>query len=43
MLHLETYLKGTTQNIQWLTNKPINPNIRNPTKYLLQARKYDLS
>lgn len=43
MLHLETYVKDTTQNIQWPANKPVNSKIRNPTKYLLQARKYDLS
>ena len=43
MLHLETYAKDTTQNISWPSNKPVNPSIKNPTKYLLQAQKYDLS
>lgn len=43
MLHFETYTKGTTKNTSWKSGSAPNPAIRNPTKYLLQARKYDLS
>ncbi len=43
MLHFETYSKGTTKNSSWPVNTIPNSSIRNPTKYLLQAQKYDLT
>lgn len=39
MLHLETYKKGTKQNIQWKQSVKPDSRILNPTKYLLLAQK----
>lgn len=39
MLHFETYTKGTDENTPWYSNKKPPSNLRNPTKYLLQAQK----
>lgn len=43
MLHFETYTKGTLKNQSWPSGTAPDPSMRNPTKYLLQAKKYDLS
>ena len=37
MLHLETYVKGTTDNAPWYQGKPPPPEILNPTDYLRLA------
>jgi murein DD-endopeptidase MepM/ murein hydrolase activator NlpD len=38
MLHLETYIAGTTKNHPWYRNKPIPPQILDPTDWMLKAK-----
>lgn len=38
MLHLETYVEGTTKNTPWYKNRPRPPSILDPTEWLLTAR-----